>query len=218
MHDEGMATRPETFWARRRELAPPDDEDAAGGDEGKQLMLLADVSGPEVRPAYRRTAAALEEFECCAASPFETLHLTVKLFDDVVEGTTVDSAAVERATEIVSRGVARTDPFDVELTRFNLFPDVVYAEVEDGGRLSELNRRLCAHPEATTLDRDIEGFIPHLTLGYLTGNEEYDDLVTFLEDNRELAFPTLTVSEVKLAVREVGEWPPTYECLEQYEL
>ncbi len=52
VHDEGMATETETFWARRRDFDPPDDEDAAGGDDGKQLMLLADISSPEIRPAY----------------------------------------------------------------------------------------------------------------------------------------------------------------------
>lgn len=148
---------------------------------------------------------------------FETLQFTVKLFDDVVEGTTVDSVAVDRATGTIPQGMAQTDPFEVELTRFDLVPDVVYAEVEDGGRLAGLNRRLRAHPEATTLDRDIGGFVPHLTLGHLTGSEGYDALVAFLEDNRELEFPIRTVGEVTLA-GEVGEWSPAYECLRSYEL
>ena len=213
-----MATDPADFWARRRDLSPPADSSVAGGDEGKQLMLLADIDSPDLRPAYERTREDLESFECCTSSPFETLHFTVKLFDDVVDGTTVASDAVERAAGIVDRSIEGVDPFDVELTQFNLFPDVVYAEVDAGGRLERLNRRLCADPAATTLARDGEGFIPHLTLGYLTGSEGYDSLVTFLEDNRELDFPTLTVGQVALAVRGVGEWPPTYDSLETYDL
>jgi 2'-5' RNA ligase len=120
---------------------------------------------------------------------------------------------------VVSSVVEEASPFDVTFTRFNLFPDVVYAEVDAAGRLDAMNRRLCAHPEIANLDRDVEGFIPHLTLGYFTDETDYPALVTFLETDREVSLPGLTVDELALVAYGVGEGlPPPYDRIETYEL
>jgi len=141
----------------------------------------------------------------------------VKLFDVALEArTTGVDVVVDRIDEAVSRAVAGTDPFEVEFTRFNLFPDVVYTEVEDEGRLAGLNRRLRAHPVAATLDRDAGGFIPHLTLGYPTGATDYDALLTPLEADRDLDVPALAVDRVTPALIDGGEWPPTHDHLRTY--
>ncbi len=217
-----MASEAAEFWARRRELDPsPDDNDSEddGGDTNRQLVLLADVADDPLRPTHTRVAERLDEFECLAPSPFETLHLTIKVFDVAVDGTGVVDPAVDRIDDVVSRVVENVEPFDVEFTRMNLFPDVVYAEVDEDDRLTELNRRLCADPAVATLARDTEGFIPHLTLGYFTGDTDYDALVTFLETNREVTLPALTVDELALVAYDLGEhWPPTYDPIETYEL
>lgn len=118
----------------------------------------------------------------------------------------------------VAEVVSGFEPFELSFPRFNLFPDVVYAEIEDGGRLGELNRALCRLPTTTTLARDRENYIPHLTLGYLTGSEEYHDLVAFLERNRELSFPTLLVDRLRLVTYGAADGRPTYETLRTYDL
>jgi 2'-5' RNA ligase len=230
MHDEDMASEASEFWARRRGFDPSPggdgggdggdgDGDGGGGDADRQLVLLADIVDDAVRRAHDRIAGELDGFECLTPSPFETLHLTVKLFDAHTRATGVDDPTVDRIDEVVSSVVEGASPFDVEFTRFNLFPDVVYAEVDAAGRLDALNRRLCAHPEIATLDRDAEGFIPHLTLGYFTGDTDYPALVTSLEADRGVPLPGLTVDELALVAYGVGGgWPPTYDRLETYEL
>jgi 2'-5' RNA ligase len=219
MHDEDMASKASEFWARRREFDPSPGGDSDDGDADRQLVLLADIVDDAVRPAHDRIAEALGDFECLTMSPFETLHLTIKLFDVPAGVTGVDDPALDRIDGVVSSVVEDTDSFDVEFTRFNLFPDVVYAEVDAAGRLDALNRRLCAHPEIATLDRDAEGFIPHLTLGYFTGDTDYPALVTSLEADRGVPLPGRTVDELALvAYGADGGWPPTYERLETYEL
>ncbi len=65
-------------------------------------------------------------------SEFGTLHLTVKLFDVSTGSSRIDCPAVDRIDEAVSSVLADADQFTVEFPRFNV-PDVVYAEVEDGG-------------------------------------------------------------------------------------
>jgi 2'-5' RNA ligase len=217
MHDEDMASKASEFWARRREidLSPVDD---GGGDADRQLVLLADIDDA-VRPAHDRIAKKLDDFECLTPLPLESLHLTVKLFDARAKGTDINGRAINHIDEVVSGILENTNPFDVRFTRFNLFPDVVYAEVDAAGHLDTMNRRLCVHPEVATLDRDMEGFIPHVTLGYFTDNTDYHALVTSLETDRAVSLPELTVDELALVAYGVGgDWPPTYDRLETYEL
>lgn len=218
MHDKEMATDPAEFWARRRDLDP-----SRGGpqenESDRRLVLLADIDDASVRPAYERLTEGLGEFECLAPAPFENLHLTIKLFDSVIEEPVYGTPDTERVDSVVSDVLQEARPFDVEFTRFNLFPDVVYAAVDDGGRLTSLNRQLCARRTVTTMDRDGEAFIPHLTLGYFVDDSDYDGLVSYLETHREVTLPTLTVDELALVAYDIGGgWPPTYTQLETYEL
>jgi 2'-5' RNA ligase len=216
MHDEEMASKASEFWGRRREFDP---SPGGGGDPARRLVLLADVVDDAVRPAYDRITSKLDGFDCLTPSPFEALHLTIKLFDVPADGTGVDDPGVDRVEAVVSDVVEDVSPFDVEFTRFNLFPDVVYSEVDAAGRLDAVNRRLCARSELAELDRDAEGFIPHLTLGYFGDGTDYHALVSFLEADREVSLPGVTVDELALvAYGADGGWPPTYERLETYEL
>jgi 2'-5' RNA ligase len=218
MHDEDMASEAGEFWGRRHDLGPSF-AGGADGERSRQPVLLAEVTGPDERPEYEQVLDALANFDCVTPSEFGTLHLTVKLFDVSMGSSRIDRHAVDRIDEAVSSVVADADPFVVDFPRFNMFPDVVYAEVEDGGRLAELNWQLCSHPAVGTLDRDVEGFIPHLTFGYFTGDSDYDALVGFLESNRALALPTLAVDELVLVDYEVGHrFPPTCDRLKTYQL
>lgn len=218
MHDEEMASKASEFWGRRREFNPSLGGDG-GGDADRQLVLAADIVDDAVHPAYDRITGELGDFDCLTPSPFEALHLTVKLFDVPASGTDIDDSVVCDIDEAILSAVEDTSPFDVEFTRFNLFPDVVYAEVDAAGRLEAVNQRLCSHPDVAKLNRDAERFIPHLTLGYFTNDSDYHALITFLETDREVSLPRLTVDELTLIAYEVGEgWPPTYDRIETYEL
>jgi len=201
MYEREMASTAAEFWAKRRELSPA----PTGNDAGRRLVLLADVPGADNRPAYERVTSMLGEFDCLTPSAFEALHLAVKRFDIAVDDATTETDAVEQVNEAVTDAVAATDPFDIEFTQFDLFPDVVYAELEAGGRLADLNRRLCAHSTTLARDRDLDGFVPHLTLGHLTGDSDYDTLATFLEANRGLDLPRVSIDSVCLAVLGTGE-------------
>jgi 2'-5' RNA ligase len=221
MHDESMASDAEEFWERRHALVPsPAGASPAAGD--RRLVLLADVSDPDVVSHYESVRSRLAAFACLRPMPPDSLHVTVKLLDrEFVRSADGASSASPRrrdAGATVSAVVAEFEPFELSFPRFNLFPDVVYAEVEDGGRLGELNRALCRLPATRTLARDCENYIPHLTLGYLAGREEYHDLVGFLERNRELSFPTLLVDRLHLVSYGSVDGRPTYRTLRTYDL
>jgi len=214
-----MATEPTTFWERRRDLSP---STAIDGAEGYRVVLLIDITDPGVLAAGERAVEALDRFACFDPVAPDAFHLTVKLFDISVTASTTEidhlSPDARCVDDIVADVAAAHDPFTIEFTQFNLFPDVVYGEVAADDRITALNQAVCDNPEIEALDRDGPEFIPHLTLGYFTGEAEYHDLVDFLEANRTLGFPALSVEELALATYEVGGRPPTYNELATYPL
>jgi len=216
-----MATDPSEFWERRRDLTPsPVRPVVADGD--RQLALLVDVADPDVLAGYRALRERLDGFDCLGTTPPEELHLTVKLFDHAVPAGAVEDASAVTAAEVddaVAGLAAEFDPFEAAFPRLNLFPDAVYAEVDAGGALTALNRRLCDREWAATSGRDRGGFLPHLTLGYFTGDREFDALVGFLEANREPSMPATTVSELSLVAHDLtSPWRSATTTIDTYGL
>lgn len=195
MHDEEMASDPSEFWARRRTLSPsPVQRAVADGD--RRLSVLADVSGSAVRTQSLPLLDQLNEFSCLRVTPPDDLHLTAKLFNAGRSST--ERLDTDHVRQLIGQIAADTTSFEVEFPRLNLFPDTVYAEADGDGALTELNRLFCQAAETTDTDRDCEAFIPHLTLGYFTDNEDYDELIDYMEANRDPGLPTLTVDELAL--------------------
>lgn len=193
MHDDEMASDPAEYWARRRTLSPsPVTSTVADGD--RRLSVVADVSGPEIGARSRRLLDRLDDFSCLRVTPVDDLHLTVKLFNaGRGHGERIDADRVRRLVDRVTTDAA---PFEVRFPRLNLFPDAVYAEADAEGALVDLNRAFCRGGGTTDTDRDGGEFIPHLTLGYFTGTDDYDDLVDAMEADRDPGLPPLTVEEL----------------------
>lgn len=217
-----MASDEDTYWEQRHAIVPSSDHDASTNVE-RRLVLLIDIETPELISQCKRLRHRLEGYDCFLPVAADDFHITIKQFASDTEVRTtpnpVPSSAIDRVDTAISDAILPAAPFDIELPRFNLFPDVVYIEVNDGQRLTELNRRLCQQDDITALARDGNNFIPHLTLGYLSGAEEYHALVRCLEHERELPSMTVSVEELSLvAYNTTAEWPPTYEVLETYPL
>ena len=220
MHDDEMASDETEFWERRHEMSPSADDEPP--TDGYRLALLVDVANPTVLSAGGRLSASLDQFECFDSSPPAAFHLTVKLFDVSVSPSTVETAhsrpAVRRVDAAVSSVTSEYEPFTVRFPRLNLFPDVVYGEVDDNDQITDLNNRICQKPHVTTLDRDGDNFIPHLTLGYFQNDVNCQEFIEFIESNRELDLPAFTVDTLSLVAYDVGGRPPAYNKLETYRL
>jgi 2'-5' RNA ligase len=221
MHDDRMASHPDEYWEMRRELTPsPSPPVVADGDQ--RLALLVDLADSQVASGYGRLRAQLAEFQCLKPTPPDELHLTVKLFDHAPVAGTRDGSSPVSAAQIIDAVTEIIDdyePFDIDFPRLNLFPDTVYAEVDDGGELAAFNEALCQRPWTTTSDRDGEQFIPHLTLGYFTGATEYEQLVRFLESHRDPQLPTMTVEEVAIVAYDLtSNWGSAATTLQTYSL
>jgi 2'-5' RNA ligase len=186
-------------------------EDVAERDVSRHLVLLARPS-EAVAEAFRTTLDALDAFEGLAVPPKRYLHVTVTLVGNVGPEVRLSPADESRIADDLHEAFAGVEPFEASFPRFDLFPSVVFAAVDDGGAFAELNERACGVDGIRVHDRD-EGFTPHLTLAQFRSQEEYDDVVAWLEEHRELDVPSMRVEEIDLVARF-----PEFETVERYSL
>lgn len=224
--DESVANDPAEFWKQRHDLTPrtttaADIEDRAANG-GRHLVLVADITDETVVSQFEPVLTALERFDCIAAVPPSYLHVTVKVVGNVVENPKNDAEFTEegegRIVEAVRSAIAGVEPFTVTFPRLNLFPTTVYAEVADGGRFAELNRRVCDVPDVEAWDRDGEGFVPHATLGQFIDTDGYERLLDYLEANRAVRAGPLDVSAIELVAIDLAERFPAFETVERFDL
>lgn len=204
---DDLATDPGEYWAARRDLTPapvsPPDE------SGRHLVLLARV--PDL---FADTRRRLSDFDCLAVAPPGYLHVTVTPVGTLGDGVPPD--AEDRIRRDARDAFADVDAFDARFPRLNLFPTVVYAEVDADGGFAALNDRACRLSDVPVHDRD-RSFVPHATLAQFTGDDDYDALVEYLEANHALD-ATVRVDAVDLVALDHGERFPAFETVETYEL
>lgn len=224
MADGDVATDESEFWERRRELTPrpttaADVRERAEGRH-RHLVLLADLSA--AAGAFRPALDALDGFDCLAVAPPRNLHVTVKVVGNVVAEPTDagEFAPDEEATvvDVLGDALAGAGAFEVAFPRLNLFPGVVYAEVADGGRFADLNRRVCERPELPVWDRDRDGFVPHVTLAQFVRRAGYDRVVDHLERERSLDAGPHRVEAVELVALDLAERYPPPETVATFDL
>lgn len=204
---DDLATSPADFWERRRDLTP---EPVTPADaSARHLVFLASVGD-----ALAEARTGLDQFDCLAVAPPAYHHVTVTVVGNV--GEAVTRAGEDRLREAARDAFDGVEAFDVSFSRYNLFPTVVYAEVDDGDAFAELNERACALDGVSVHDRD-DAFVPHATLAQFTGDSDYDELLDFLEEDRTLDL-TARIEEVELVAVDPSERFPEFDTVESYSL
>jgi len=202
-----LATSSAAFWNRRRDLTP---EPVTPADESaRHLVFLADVGG-----ALTESCTGLDQFDCLTVAPPDYHHVTVTVVGNV--GDSISESAEERIRDAARDAFVDIDAFDVSFPRYNLFPTVVYAEVDDSGAFAALNDRACAIDDVPVHDRD-DAFVPHATLAQFTEDSDYDELLDVLEANRSLE-ARATIDEVELVAVDPSVRFPDFETVERYSL
>ncbi|MFB6134168.1 MAG: 2'-5' RNA ligase family protein [Halanaeroarchaeum sp.] len=227
MVDRPVATDESFYWERRRDItvAPTTESDLASrADPGdRHLVLLADLDESGATHALKPHLQTLDEFECFTAVPPRYLHVTVTVVGDVVADPSgpddLSPAALPSLVERLRSALAGVESFDIELPKCNLFPTVVYAEVDDDGAFATLNDRVCRLDGVPVHDRDREGFIPHVALGHFTRTAGCDRVVSFLEANRALSASTVEVDAIDLVALDRSTTRfPAFDLVERFPL
>lgn len=207
------------YWEERHELTPmpTTDADVAERDVDRHLVFLARLTDEAVREALRPTLDGLAEFNCLVVAPERYLHVTVTLAGNVGPEHRLTAADENRIAEQARDAFADVAPFEVSFPRLDLFPTVVFASVDDGGTFAALNERACGVDGVEVHDRD-EEFVPHITLAQFRSHEGCDDLLAWLEANRDLDVPPVRVTELELVAVGLDQRFPEFECVARYPL
>lgn len=207
------------FWGERDDLTleTTTEADVEERDVDRHLVFLAHITDDDVRTALRPTLGSLSTFDCLAVVPERYLHVTVTLAGNVGADRRLSPADEERIAADARDVFADVDPFEVSLPRLDLFPTVVFAAVADGGAFADLNDRACRIDGVECHPRD-DGFVPHATLAQFRGDSDDDDLVGWLEDDRTLSAPSLSVTELELVAVSLDERFPRFETVARHPL
>jgi 2'-5' RNA ligase len=226
MSDEHLATDPAEFWDRRHDLdlRPTSAADVAARSRSyeRHLVLVWNLAS-ETGAAFDSARDRLDAFDCLAVAPTRYLHATVKVLGDVTDAPDWSDAgthSVDDAPEFaddIAEALDGVDPFDARFTRLNLFPSVVYSEIDAGGRFAALNDHICSSVDVPVSGRD-RRFIPHVALADFVDESDYDSLVDRLETDRRIDVGPVEVNQLELVSVDLADRFPRFDTVRRYDL
>ncbi|MDO8615074.1 MAG: 2'-5' RNA ligase family protein [Dehalococcoidia bacterium] len=181
------------------------------------LAFLVPVADPAAQDHIARTIEGICGIAGVEAYPPSYWHITVKGAGFQVDSPALDDDVAASAIDgIIARAraiFAAEPPFDIRIGLANGFPEVVFLEVSDGGRVRALNSRLLQ--EVAGLARypiDGRGFLPHISIARFISSDGLPQLKQALAQLRRGAGgPTFRVREVQLIrARLSGRRPPVW--------
>lgn len=226
MTDDEFASDPAEFWERRHDLSirPTTADDLAdrGERRGRHLDLVWDLPvGRTDEVVFERLRDRLSAFDCLTVAPPHYLHVSVKAVGRVVPDPDADeefsTGDLPLLADAIGTALDGVDPFEVRLPRLNLFPTVVYSEIDDDGRFAALNDRVGAVPDVPVHERD-QQFIPHAALAEFVGTSDYPALVEALEDDRTVDVGPVEATTLDLVSVDLSDRFPRLESVRRYDL
>ena len=185
------------------------------------ITFLIRVQAPEIITAAQKIQEGLKAYRCADPYPSEYMHLTVKetgcfLVNEKESEDEITREEIKQLVEsarVVLKGVKE---FTVNVQNLNHFRSNIVAEAHDGGEIREMNRRLLGLEGVQKMGYDYPSFLPHMSLCQFKGTEDHDQLVEYLEANRETALGGFKVEKVSLvkAILPVNDRYPVLEVLD----
>jgi 2'-5' RNA ligase len=164
----------------------------------------------------------LSTIPCVAQFPKDYYHISVAGLGFLAESEEYeDDILIENLRRIISQAKEVLQPFskfDVFLSRLNIFSDVVFVEVHDGGIIEEIFRRLQAIPEIRKRKFDYPSFLPHISIMRFKKNEDFTGLISYLEELRNTEFGKMTVNSIELVNAHLFKKYPKLNTIHTFEL
>ena len=188
------------------------------------LAFLVPLDDPAVQAHVARMIEAIHEIRGVEAYPPSYWHITIKGVGFLVDRPSADDEVSPADTERIirdARGVFEREPaFEVQIGRANGFPEVVFLEVCDGGRVRSLNTRLLEEvPGLSAYPIDGPVFLPHISIARFTSSEGRAQVQAALAELREgPPGPAFVVREVQLIQAHLSQTAPTFDLLASYRL
>lgn len=193
-------------------------------DRFREHLVFTVELGPKTREALAKAARPLATSDAAIAAPQSYYHVTVTIAGDLVEPGTesqmseFDPDSLEQLRTEARETLSETEcePLEASLPRLNLFPTVLFCEVEDGGTLSILNSELCEVTGVTEHERDAD-YVPHVTLGHFV-KTDISELLESIEQNRGVESPPLNIDAVELIGMQFDQSYPERRTIERFPL
>jgi 2'-5' RNA ligase len=215
-----------SFWERRSEIQPYVMKSLIDSDWSKGrnqfLVFLVKIKDENLIKKIGEVQEELSTIPCVHLLRKEPLHITVKGCGFLVESVKQeDEVLKENLPRIIDQAreiLRKFSKFDVLLARPNIFPDVVFVEVHDGGKIGELNRTLQLIPEIKKIKFDYPNFLPHISIALFKNSQQFTKLVSRLEKLRNTEFGTMTIDSIELLIAHLDPRRPKLETKHTFRL
>jgi 2'-5' RNA ligase len=161
-------------------------QDRIGGGPHRQrtgVALIVWLRDREIVEKISQIQAAISKRVPLTPIPRDTLHITLRRFNDFKKGPKEGAESglnklpvLMKFLQEALRGWPR---FRVRLTRVNSFQNAPFIEVYSGRAIQQFRNHIDARLQSLGLrdyDYGIQGYVPHVTLGYYDG-ESQDEMV-----------------------------------------
>jgi 2'-5' RNA ligase len=164
----------------------------------------------------------LSTISCVVPFPKDYFHISVAGLGFLTESEEYeDDISIENLQRIInqSKEVLRTfSKFDVVFSKLNIFPDVVFVEVHDGGKIEGIFRRLQAIPEIGKRKSSYPSFLPHISIMHFQKDQDFSKLISCLEKLRDTEFGKMTVNSIELVNAHLFKKYPKLNTIHNFEL
>ncbi len=164
----------------------------------------------------------LSAFSCVAPFPKDYFHISIAGLGFLAKSKEYDDdILMDNLQRIINQAKEALQPlnrFDVFLSKLNIFPDVVFVEVHDGGKIEEIFRRLQAIPEIAKRTFDYPSFLPHISIMHFLENKDCTRLIDHLEKLRDTEFGKMTVNSIELVNAHLLKKYPKLNTIHTFEL
>jgi 2'-5' RNA ligase len=188
------------------------------------LAFLIPIEDPAARDHIASTIARIEQVPGVQPYQESYWHITVKGVGFRVSGPSkpdeISPAVAEAVAAGARRALADAEQFRVSLGPVNSLAGVVCLEVDAGGSVQELNRRILdSAPEVPRSPAD-DLFLPHISIAHFTSNDGLTRLKSTLQALRtdRPAGPAFIATRVDLILARLSASGPTFELISSYPL
>ncbi|MBN2790231.1 MAG: hypothetical protein JXR69_08570 [Candidatus Delongbacteria bacterium] len=214
------------FWENRNNFKPLIAKSRAWSldsfaKDKRRVGLIYKIKDPLFTDKLTKINDKLSIFDCYNPFPKEYFHVTIKILGAISNEEDPSDYTLNEIDDILlnlKTKLTWIKNFKANVKMLNLFPSVLFAQIEDDGNLEELNRIICETNNIVTYpERDLENYIPHIALGNFK-NDNVGDFVKAVKKIRNMNFGSINVDLINLVKVDITTPVPEFETLEKIKL
>jgi 2'-5' RNA ligase len=186
------------------------------------LTFLVKIRDEELIEKIAGIQRKLSTVSCVAPFPKDYFHISVTGVGFLVKTEEYeDDILIDSLQRIINQAkevLQQFSKFKTFLSKLNIFPDVVFVEVHDGGKIEEIFRRLQAIPAIGKKKFDFPSFLPHISIMHFQENKDFTKLISHLEKLRDVEFGRMAIHSVELVNAHLLKKYPKLHTIHTFEL